>query len=159
MFIELVHEGVVYRYGDHIMALNRKRFYLRFFYQLGLFEFLFYWKAFLWHLTHKVPDTLTINELFEVFYHSFMKVPIEDVEVVEKSTSYMIIKSHHDCLFLRIAKEINIDTKVFCRNNSMRPCRYFMRKLGKQYVVENDYEQIRPRLTACRETLRIIDQW
>lgn len=125
-------------------------------YKLGLIELGFFRWARHWHQTHEVPDHMTIDELFDVVYGSFLRVPKDRTEITEKTETSITVLSTHDCPYLGMAIALGMDTRVFCRSVSRRPCLYFFRRLGPRYAVENEYDLVRPHVPACQETLRIV---
>jgi len=125
-------------------------------YKIGLIELGFFRWAHHWHRTHEVPDNMTIDELFDLVYGSFLRVPKDRTEIIEKTKTSITVRSTHDCPYLEIAMGLGMDTRVFCRSVSRRPCLYFFWRLGPRYAVENEYDLVRPHLPACQETLRIV---
>jgi hypothetical protein len=125
-------------------------------YKLGVIELDYFRIAHRWHKTHDVPDNMTIDELFDLVYGSFLKVPKDRREIIEKTETSITVLSTHDCPYLEMAIVLGIDTRVFCRKVSRRPNLYFFWRLGPRYAVENEYDLVRPHLPACHETLRIV---
>lgn len=150
-------EDAVVRAQQKAQRISRRdKFMLLVRYKLGLIELQFFRWARHWHQTNRVPDNMTINELFDLVYGSFLRVPMDKTDIIEKTETSITVLSTHDCPYLEMAIALDIDTRVFCRKVSRRPCLYFFRRLGPRYTVENDYDLVRPHLPACRETMRIV---
>ena len=144
-----------------MMLLNEKpriiKLIMLLLYRLRLLELSFYARAYIWHLKNNKPEKLTIMDLYNFFYISFLKVPPDKIEIVEKSENRIFTRCFHDCPLLNTARLLGKDTRELCRRISKGPCEYFIRKFGKNIIVDNEYYRIRPHLPKCEETITIVE--
>jgi hypothetical protein len=125
-------------------------------YHCRIIEVSFYARAFLWHLKNREVKVNTIDDLFQCFYLDFLQVPLQHIDVLEKTQKTMTLGTHHECPILTLAERMGKDTREVCPKTSKGPCSYFIRKLGNHVQMENDYSRIRPHDDQCIETLRIL---
>lgn len=126
-------------------------------YKLRLLELSFYVRAYVWHLTNRKPEKVTIMDVYDFFYISFLNIPPDKIEIVEKTENSIFTKCFHNCPIFNMAGILGKDTRVMCRSISKGPCEYFIRKLGKNITVDNEYYRIRPHFPKCEETITIVD--
>ena len=113
----------------------------------------FYAKAYIWHCIHRNIQIKTVEEAFEYFYISFLKVPPQDIRILDKTETSMTVACSHDCPILDMAIIMGKDTRIVCQRVSKGPCLYFIRKLGRDIEVANTYNHIRPHEDAYIETI------
>lgn len=124
-------------------------------YKLRLLELSFYVKAYVWHLTKKQPEKLTITDVHNLFHIQFLKPP-HKMEIVERAENSILTKCFHDCPILSWARIIGKDTREVCRRISKGPSEYFIKKLARNIIVDNGYYRIRPHFPSCEETITIV---
>ena len=134
-----------------------RRAILRFLYTSGLIILSFYAGAFIWHLRHRKKKQLTITDVHHLFYVDFLKVPPDKMEITRQTENSITTLVSHDCPILRMAGIIDEDTRKVCLKVSRGPCKYFIRKLGPNIRVDNDYYNIRPHCPKCGETISILN--
>ena len=95
--------------------------------------------------------------MHHLFYVDFLKVPPDKMEITRHTENSITTLVSHDCPILKMAGIIDEDTRKMCLKVSKGPCKYFIRKLGPNIRVENDYYHIRPYCPKGRETISILD--
>ena len=128
---------------------------VKLFYHSGVIKASFYTKAFLWHLFRGRVKIKTIDDVFKYFYSDFLKIPAADITIIEKTKSTITVAVNQNCPILNMASMMGKDTREVCLRLSNPPCEYFIRKLGKNIRVENDYFHIRPHTHHCIEKISI----
>ncbi len=128
-------------------------FYLKILYHLGLFETIFYLRALNWHLKHKKPDKITIKDIYKLFYLDFLDVPKKDCKIIEMTKNKLVTRCKNKCPILDLSLLLGLDTKISCKRLSEGPCKYFLRKLGKNIIFIRNYNHIRPFKEDCEETI------
>ncbi len=134
-----------------------RRAILKFLYKSGMIKLSFYTSAFIWHRIHRKKEQMTVTDVHHLFYIDFLKVPPDKMEIIRQTEKSITTLVSHDCPILKMAATINEDTRKMCLNTSKGPCKYFIRKLGANIRVDNDYYHIRPHYPKCRETISILN--
>jgi hypothetical protein len=109
--------------------------------------------AFRWHRRNTTPEVVTIKDVYKLFYLNFLKVPIEDCEIVEMTDEKLVTRCKNKCPILDFSQMMNIDTKKSCKKVSEGPCKFFLRKLDKNIFFKRNYNHIRPYFNNCEETI------
>ena len=135
--------------------LTKNRFIFKLLYHLRFYEIGFYFYAFRYHLKNKKQKQITTKDIYELFYLDFLKVPLDDCEIIEMSENRLVTRCKNKCPILDISMFLNIDTKQTCKHISEGPCKYFLRKLNKNIIFKRNYSHIRPYEENCEETITI----
>lgn len=131
--------------------------FLRAIYKIGLFEAIFYISVFFWILFHKIPEKITIKDIYQIFYIQFLKVPLNNCMIVKMTDTELITRCDNECFILNISLKLGIDTKDSCKKISEGSCKYFLKKLSKKIIFERNYNHIRPKTTTCEEKIILLN--
>jgi len=121
----------------------------------GLFRVVGFFMSFTWLRAHKPPPPRTMADVLRIFYLEFLRVPVQNCEVVKLTSTELVTRCNSDCPILDFARQINIDTRDMCRVISEPMSNWFMRLLNKQLKFTRNYQFIRPYSPACEETISI----
>ena len=138
-----------------IRQLLKNKFLLSSLYHLRVLEFCFYLSALYWHLTHKVPDKISTEDIYKLFYLDFLEIPEGDCAIIEMSEKKLVTRCKNSCPILSASMLLGIDTKISCKRLSEGPCKFFLRKFDKKIIFIRNYNHIRPYTDDCEETVII----
>ena len=142
-------------FNMNLDQIRKHRWFFKLLYFLRFYEISFYFMAFEWHTKHKTPSAISTEDIYEIFYLDFLKVPKKDCKIIEMSEKRLITRCMNDCPILEISKELRIDTRRSCKQVSEGPCKFFLRKLNRKIVFERNYDHIRPYTEDCEEIITL----
>ncbi|MEM1646470.1 MAG: hypothetical protein QXL96_11560 [Ignisphaera sp.] len=112
---------------------------------------IFYLYGFLW--TVKPRKVKNMSDLLKVFYYDFLRLRVEDVEIVRLTNSELITISRNPCPILKLTQALKMDTRYTCKLVSETVCRYVLKRIYSNLVFERDYSYIRPYKDGCLERI------
>jgi len=128
---------------------------LKILYHLRLYTIIFYFAVIMWHIKNKIPKKISTKDILELFYYDFLKVPIEDCEIIKMTNNELVARCKNDCPILNFSLKFSIDTNQSCKRISEGPCKLFLKKLDKNIKFIRNYDHIRPYNADCEETIII----
>lgn len=111
--------------------------------------------GFLWTL--KPRKIVNMDDLLKQFYYGFLRLKVDDVEVVKLTDKELITISRNPCPILKLTTLLNMDTRYTCRLISETVCRYVLKRINPKLAFERDYNYIRPYKDGCMERIYLKD--
>lgn len=111
--------------------------------------------GFLWTL--KPRKIVSMDDLLKQFYYGFLRLKVDDVEVVKSTSKELITISRNPCPILKLTTLLNMDTRYTCRLTSETVCRYVLKRINPKLVFERNYNYIRPYKDGCMERIYLKD--
>ena len=117
---------------------------------------IFYTYGFLWSL--KPRRATDMKEVLKLFYHNFLRLRNEDIEIVKLTDKELITISRNPCPILNLTLKLGLDTKHTCRIISEAVCKYVLKQINPKLQFERNYNHIRPYKNGCLERIYLQPQ-
>ena len=97
------------------------------------------------------------RDAYELLCHEYLKLSREDVAIISESKTEIVWESRNRCVTLDACQRAGLETALVCRAVYEKSTQALISQLDPQLRFLRSYEEIRPKVSYCKEWIVRID--